>query len=316
MHHLVRLVDDLLDISRLTRHKVELRCESLDLADVVRQAEETSRPVISCEGNKLLISMPKEPLYVHGDLTRLAQIVSNLLNNAARYSDSGKRIWLTVSRNGQQARISVRDEGIGIRPEMLPKIWDMFVQADRKTKNSQGGMGIGLTLVRTLVEMHGGSVCALSQGLGTGSEFIVSLPLMEDQQTKAVAQQVDPRFAIARQRIILIVDDNADAAQALSLILQKGGHQVTVANDGVAALHLAEKQHPEIALLDIGMPGMDGYELASRFKQHPKLREVKLVALTGWGQQEDRERSKKAGFDSHRVKPIDLTDLTQLLAEL
>jgi PAS domain S-box-containing protein len=315
VHHLVRLVDDLLDISRLMRNRVELRCEPLELATVVRQAEETSRPVINGECHELLTSLPTEPLYVDGDLVRLAQVVSNLLNNAARYSNVGKRIWLTLSRSGDRGLISVRDEGLGIAREMLPKIWDMFVQADDKTKQSQGGMGIGLTLVRTLVELHGGEVCARSDGLGTGSEFVVSLPLLSNPPATAAT---DERLQLAdiRSRRVLIVDDNVDAARALSLVLRKSGHRVTVANDGASALRLAQEQAPEIALLDIGMPGMDGYELAGCFKQHPALRGVKLVAITGWGQQEDRARSQKAGFDAHRVKPIEPNELARLLAEL
>jgi signal transduction histidine kinase/ActR/RegA family two-component response regulator len=309
MQHLVRLVDDLLDISRVMRDKVELRRERIDLAHAVQRAIETSQHMIEAEGHELKLSLPSEPLWVDGDLVRLTQVVSNLVNNAARYSERNGRINITLERDSASAVLRVCDRGFGIARDKLPYIWDLFMQAHGST---QGGMGIGLTLVRSLVDQHGGSVEARSDGAGHGSEFIVRLPLaaapVETPATSSPLESASPRR-------VLVVDDNVDAAESLALLLRVGGHSTQVAHDGPAALKLAENERPELAFLDIGMAGMDGYELAKRFRNHPGLKEVKLIALTGWGQEEDRRRSRQAGFDAHEVKPVSMESLKRILGE-
>jgi len=313
IQHMVRLVDDLLDVSRIVRGKVELRCEPLELSAVVARAVETVQPLLEAEGHKLSVELPVEPLCVQGDLVRLAQILGNLLHNAARYTERGGEIRIVAKRVGDQAALSVLDNGIGISPENLPRIWDMFAQADRRLKGSQGGMGIGLALVKGLVERHGGTVAARSAGLGQGSEFVITLPLRKDCENDDAQSAADRPPAPAVARRVLIVDDNVDAARSLAMLLRIGGHEVRVAHDGRSAMQLAEAHVPEVAFVDIGMPVMDGYQLAQHFKGHPELRSVMLVALTGWGQDLDRARTREAGFDAHEVKPISLTALDKLL---
>jgi PAS domain S-box-containing protein len=316
VQHLVRLVDDLLDVSRLMRGKVELRPEPVELVTVVARAVETSQPLIDAEGHELLVSLPPEPLWLNGDLVRLAQVVSNLLNNAARYTDRGGKIWLTGHREEGQLVIRVRDTGCGIAPEMLGRIFDMFLQADRRTKNAQGGMGIGLTLVKSLVEMHGGSVEAHSDGPGKGSEFVVRLPGWAGRVASGEAGDAAPPPIKLPSRRVLVVDDSPDAADSLAMLLRLEGQEVRVAYDGPTALGLARDFRPRLVLLDIGLPGMDGYEVARRLRQQPGLGGVVLVALTGWGQEEDRRKSQEAGFDHHLVKPAGLEELQQLLGAL
>lgn len=313
VHYMVRLVDDLLDVSRIVRGKVELRRESVDLATVITRAVETSQPFIDAEQHELTVNLPSEPLRVSGDPVRLAQVIANLLNNAARYTERRGKISVSAQREGNRAVLRVRDTGIGIAPDALSQIWDMFVQADRRMKGAQGGMGIGLTLVKSLVEMHGGSVAVASEGLGRGSEFIVSLPLLQPERAGNPSGNADGQGSAAAARRVLVVDDNVDAALSLAMLLRVNGHQSEVANDGPAALRLAEAHPPEIAFLDIGMPGMDGYELARRFRDNPRLANVLLVALTGWGQEEDRRRTRAAGFDAHEVKPVTIEALQKLL---
>ncbi len=316
VEHLVRLVDDLLDVSRIMRGKIELRREPVELAAAVARAVETSQPAVDAEGHELTVSLPAEPLWVDGDLVRLAQVVGNLLHNAAKYTERGGKIWLTGAREDGRAVLRVRDTGIGIAPEMLPRIFEMFVQADRRTKNAQGGMGIGLTLVRSLVEMHGGTVEARSEGLGKGSEFVVALPLLTDVFEGAPTGRVEPsRTGRAAPRRVLVVDDNAPAAETLALVLRLEGHEVTTAHDGASALELAVADPPEVALVDLGMPKMDGCELARRFRASPALKDVVLIALTGWGQEEDRRRTREAGFDLHLVKPVEVDVLNRLFAD-
>lgn len=313
VQHMVRLVDDLLDVSRIVRGKVELRREPIDLAAVVARAVETAQPLIDAEGHELTVTLPPEPLLVSGDLVRLAQVVGNLLNNSARYTDRGGKIEIEGRRAGDRAMLIVRDTGIGIAPEILPRIWDLFVQADRRMKHAQGGMGIGLALVKGLVELHGGTVEARSGGKGKGSEFVVNLPLVTHGQVEGTPRpEEDPAARGVSQRV-LIVDDNIDAAESLAMILRLSGHQAQVAHDGTTALKLAETDPPAVAFLDIGMPGMDGYELARRFKVNPALQNVYLVALTGWGQEEDRRRTREAGFDAHEVKPVSFEALQKLM---
>jgi PAS domain S-box-containing protein len=316
VHHLVRLVDDLLDVSRILRGKIELRKERVELAAVVERAVETAQPVIDAQGHSLTISLPPEPLWLEADPVRLAQVVSNLLNNAAKYTERGGRISLHARGEGAEVVVRVEDTGIGIEPEMLPRIFGPFFQVDRSADRSQGGMGVGLALVRKLVEMHGGRAQVSSGGLGRGSEFTVRLPAPvktrgSDHQG-AEAEKPFPAPASPRLRI-LVVDDHADAAESLAMILRLDGHDVRVAHDGPEALGVAQSHLPHLAFLDIGMPGMDGYELCRRMRAQPALREVLLVALTGWGQEEDRRRSREAGFDRHLVKPVEPGSLRRLL---
>jgi signal transduction histidine kinase len=314
VQHMVRLVDDLLDVSRIVRGKVELRKEPIELAAIVARAVETSQPLLEAEGHELTVALPPEPLRVSGDLVRLAQVVGNLLNNAARYTEPGGKIRVEGERVGDKAVLRVQDTGIGIAPEVLPRIWDMFVQADRRMKGAQGGLGIGLALVKGLVELHGGTVEARSQGPGKGSEFAVTLPLLSPRKSEENHEGVEGWSPAGTSRRVLVVDDNVDAAESLALLLRLGGHQTRVAHDGPSALKIAEAEPPEVAFLDIGMPVMDGYELARRFRSHPVLQNVVLVALTGWGQEEDRRRTKEAGFDGHEVKPVSPETIDRLLA--
>jgi signal transduction histidine kinase/ActR/RegA family two-component response regulator len=315
VEQLVRLVDDLLDISRIMRGKIELRRAPVELATVVARAVETSQPLIDAGTHELSIALPSEPLWLNGDLVRLAQVVSNLLNNAAKYTEKGGKIWLIAAREKDEAVVRVRDTGIGIAPEMRSRIFNLFVQAGRAHDRAQGGMGIGLTLVRSLVEMHGGSVAVYSDGSGKGSEFIVKLPILKASGAEDPNQPVasSPAGRLPPRRV-LVVDDNADVAESLALLLRLEGHDVRVAYDGPSALEQAAAQPPELAFLDLGMPKMDGCELARRFRASPVLQNVLLVALTGWGQEEDRRRTKQAGFDHHLVKPVDPGALQSLLA--
>ncbi len=314
---MVRLVDDLLDVSRITRGKIELRKEPVDVRRVVQSALETSRPLIDSAGHELTVSLPDESLCVEGDLTRLAQVLANLLNNAAKYTPERGRISLTVERHEEQVVLRVRDNGIGIPADMLPHIFDMFTQVDRALDRAQGGLGIGLTLVRRLVEMHGGLVEAHSDGPERGSEFVVRLPLIVTAPDPPVPSS-DGRHQApsAPGRRILIADDNTDGAASLALYLQMLGHEVRTACDGPSAVQTAAEFRPDVALLDIGMPGMDGYETGTRLRQLPGLAAVVLIALTGWGQEEDRRRTEVAGFHAHLVKPLDPAELHELLAGL
>jgi PAS domain S-box-containing protein len=316
--HLVRLVDDLLDVSRVMRGKIGLRREPVELAAVVARAVETARPVVDAEGHELTVNLPPEPLWLDGDLVRLCQVVGNLLTNAAKYTDRGGHIRVSAERDGAEAVLRVRDNGIGIAPDVLPRIFDMFVQAERRTRDGRGGLGIGLTLVRRLVELHGGSVSAHSEGPGKGSEFVVRLPLLSHAVRPGMPGAGAPARPAARpaRRRVLVVDDSADAAESLALVLRLRGHDVRVAYDGASALELAAADPPDVALLDIGMPEMDGCELARRFRASPSLRNVVLAAVTGWGQAEDRRRTREAGFDRHFVKPVEAETLDELLAGL
>ncbi|HEX7183239.1 MAG TPA: ATP-binding protein [Thermoanaerobaculia bacterium] len=317
VHHMVHLVDDLLEVSRITRGKIELRRERVELSTIVQNAIETSHPLIEASRHELSVTLPPEPLMLDADPVRLAQVVANLLNNAAKYTDPGGRIWLTAGREGGEAVIRVLDSGIGIPPEMMPRIFEMFAQADRSLGRSQGGLGIGLTLVRNLVQMHGGSLQAASAGPGQGSEFTVRLPLAsEDRLLREGGLEADSKASGPAARRILVVDDNEDAADSLGMLLEMLGNDVQVAHDGPSALAAMGARPPEIVLLDIGMPGMDGYEVAHWIRAQPELRGAVLIALTGWGQEEDRRRSREAGFDHHLTKPVDLKVLQTLLSTL
>jgi PAS domain S-box-containing protein len=318
VQQMVRLVNDLLDVSRITRNKLELHREEIELAEVVQTAVETARPSIEASGHQLTIELPPEPIHLRGDPVRLAQVFSNLLNNAAKYTERGGRIWLTAECLDHYCTVHVRDTGIGIASEMLPHVFDSFTQGQRALERSQGGLGIGLALVKRLVEMHGGIVEARSEGPGKGSEFIVRLPTYEPQgnESQPPEQEVNERDrAAATGCRVLVVDDNRDAATTLAAILRITGNDVRTAHDGVEALQVAEPFRPDCILLDIGLPGMNGYEVARRLREAPWGKGVVLVALTGWGQEGDRQRSRDAGFDHHLVKPIDYSALEQLLAE-
>jgi PAS domain S-box-containing protein len=308
---LVQLVDDLLDLSRISHGKIELRRQRVALSDVVQRAVETSRPLIEQRRHALDVTLPPRPLHVEADPTRLAQVFSNLLNNAARYTEPGGRISLAAQRVGGHAVVSVRDTGVGIPQEMLPKLFEMFSQFGSPLDRSQGGLGIGLSLVKRLVELHGGSVGARSDGPGKGSEFVVRLPLVPSP--RAARSEAEPGQAASGGRRILVVDDNRDAADSLAMMLRLTGHETRTAHDGLAALEAGADFRPDLVLLDIGMPRLNGYEAARRIRREPWGRAAFLVALTGWGQDEDRRRSREAGFDAHLTKPCDLGALRELL---
>jgi signal transduction histidine kinase/ActR/RegA family two-component response regulator len=309
VQQLVRLVDDLLDVSRISQGKVQLRKEKIDLASIATRAIESARPLIDKRQHQLTLNLPSNPVWLEGDRTRMVQILANLLNNAAKYTDAGGHIWLTAEREGNEAVLRVRDNGIGIRADLLPRIFDLFVQSDRALDRSEGGLGIGLTLARNLVEMHGGKITASSGGLGQGSEFIVRLPTLSDtgpQQSSELAAHELRRIHPTARRRILVVDDNVDSAVSLSMLLEMKMHEVHVAHDGMTALAEIKAFLPEVVFLDIGLPRMDGFEVARRVRQEYSRDELVLVAMTGYGQEEDRRRSQEAGFDGHLVKPIDL----------
>jgi signal transduction histidine kinase len=310
--HMTRLIDDLLDVSRITRGKIQLRRELIDLGSIVAAAIETARPLIEARRHELTVSLPSGPLFLEGDPTRLSQVFANLLQNGAKFTEPQGHLWLTAEKEGDTVVVRVRDTGIGIAPEILPHVFDLFSQGERALDRSQGGLGIGLSLVRGLVQLHGGSVQAISPGVGGGSEFIVRLPLIPETPSLAVPADRAPRATISPRRI-LVVDDNVDAAESLADLLQAGGHEVRTAYNGPSCLELAVNYQPEVVLLDIGLPGMDGYEVARRLRQIPPLADVTLVALTGYGQKEDVARAKAAGFDSHMVKPVDADPLFGLL---
>lgn len=315
VEHLVRLVDDLLDVSRIMRGKVDLRLEAIDVATVIARAVETAQVAIDSEGHRLELAVAEEPLVVNGDMVRLAQVVSNLLQNAAKYTERGGLITVKAERVGDDAVISVKDTGIGIAPDQLTRVFDMFFQAERRTKNAQGGLGIGLSLVRGLVQLHHGSVEARSEGPGRGSELLVRLPLLQRAaggRPKKHAPDLDGQSG-ERQRV-LVVDDNSDAADSLAMLLRLEGHEVHVAYDALTAFAAAESRKPHVAFLDLGMPMIDGFELARRIRSHPSLCEMTLIAVTGWGQAEDRQRTHDAGFDLHLVKPVDLSALRLVLS--
>lgn len=309
---LVRLVDDLLDVSRIIRGKVELRPEPVELSTVVSRAVETARPLIDSQEHELTISLTPEPVWLNADLVRLAQVVSNLLNNAAKYTEKRGHIWLTAERLTDEVLLRVRDNGIGVAAENLPRIFDLFTQADRSLDRSQGGLGIGLSVVRNLVEMHGGSVTVKSEGLGKGSEFTVRIPVLA-QAGPSKAPAWKP--TVTKPRRVLVVDDNVGAATVLAKMLTKfWGHQVTAVHSGQTALDAALAERPELILLDIGLPGMNGYEVAERLRAQAEFQGTVLVALTGYGQDEDRRRSQQVGFDVHLVKPASVIALQELFS--
>ena len=313
---LVRLVEDLLDISRITRGVVSLRNEVLDAVTVVRRAAETVGPLMERRQHDLEVSVGKKALWLEGDATRLEQLVANLLTNSAKYTDPGGRVEVAARRDGDTIVITVRDNGIGISAKQLPDVFELFSQSDRSSDRATGGLGIGLTLVRSIAQLHGGSVDAQSGGLGQGSEFTVRLPaLAEDARRESARRRSASSVDAFPPRRILIVDDNEDAALALSGVLETYGHTVHQAHDGPSSLEAAALHRPQAILLDIGLPGLDGYEVAKRLRRNPHLSHVLLIAISGYCQDEDRQRSRAAGFDHHLAKPTDHRELLALLSE-
>jgi signal transduction histidine kinase/CheY-like chemotaxis protein len=316
VQHVARLVDDLLDVSRITRGRVELRREPVDLVEIIARTVEAARPLFDARKLRLTVSQPGEPVRVTGDPTRLTQVIDNLLNNAVKYTPEGGQVGLALEQQGGQAVVRVRDTGAGIPADMLPKVFDLFTQVDHTLDRSQGGLGIGLTLVRSLVELHGGSVEAFSQGLGQGSEFVVRLPVLSGEAVPC-SQQAGAGSGPGRPRCrILVVDDNVDAANSLAALFRLSGHEVRTAHTGLKVLGVARELKPEVALLDLGLPEMDGFEVARRLRQEPWGKDVLLIALTGYGQEEDRRRSREAGFDHHLTKPADPAVLEKLLSKV
>jgi signal transduction histidine kinase len=308
---MVRLVDDLLDVSRITTGKLGIRKSLLEVQAVVRDALETIRPYVESRNHQLEVQMPSQPLTVEGDRTRLAQVFANLVHNAAKYTDPGGYITLSLAAEGDEAVVRVRDNGIGLAPESIGAIFDMFVQVDRSLERQQAGLGVGLTLSRQLVGLHNGTITAKSEGVGKGSEFTVRLPLAGATLPEPKAQAPRPRAG--QRRRILLADDNADFASSLAAVLSARGHEVRVARDGAEALAAAAAFNPDFAFLDIGMPKVHGYEVARRLRELPATAECVLVAVTGWGHEDDRNRAREAGFDRHLVKPVDAADIDTIL---
>jgi CheY-like chemotaxis protein len=308
-----RLIDDLLDMSRISRGKIELRKQRVELRPIVEQAVESVRPLAESNRQELTVTLPSGVIVLDADPARLAQVIGNLLNNACKFTNHGGQVRLTVAEEDGAAVIRVTDNGIGIAAENLPRLFEMFAQVDTSLERSRDGLGIGLTLVKTLVELHGGTVAVQSAGLGRGTEFIVRLPVAADRLASPLP--VAPAAKAPRRRRILIVDDSQDGAESLAMLLRIGGHETHVVHDGAEALVAAERIRPDVILLDIGLPKLNGYEVCSRIRERPWGREVRLVALTGWGQEQDRHRSKAAGFDVHLVKPVDHDVLLKMMAE-
>ncbi len=311
---LVRLVDDLLDVSRISRGKLEMRKQPIDLAEAIKIAIETCRPVIAESGHTLTVDLPSEAIFVNADLIRLGQIFANLLNNAAKYSERGGKIHLSAARSHDKAVVRVKDTGIGIPSDMLDKIFEMFTQVDRSLEKSQGGLGIGLTLVKRLVELHNGAITVQSAGQGLGSEFTVELPVIStpvSAASDATSSDTPARSSTCR---IMVADDNQDAAKTLAIILRFMGHDVRTAHDGLEAVEVATEFRPDVILLDIGMPKLNGYDACRQIREQSWGKTIVIIALTGWGQEEDKRLSEEAGFSHHLVKPVDTTELKQLLA--
>jgi PAS domain S-box-containing protein len=313
--HLARLVDDLLDTSRITSGKIALQKAPIAIADIVARAVEANRPLLDARGHVIDVSLPSEPMFVTGDLLRLSQVVLNLLNNAAKYTPEGGRIWLTAERLASEAVIRVCDNGVGIPADMLEQIFELFMQGDRALDRTEGGLGIGLTLARRLVEMHGGTLVALSDGFGQGSEFVVRLPLLaNDHATASVHTNESDQPAAKALCRVLIVDDSRDSADSMAMLLAMWGHEVRMTYDGPDALAAAAEFRPDVVLLDIGLPGLDGYEVARRLPAATGSARAVIVAMTGYGQDEDRSRAFAAGMHHHLIKPVDSAALQAILA--
>jgi PAS domain S-box-containing protein len=318
MRRLARLIDDLLDVSRIRTGKVELRKARVDLSAVVGHAVEVARPLAEDRGHQLAVSLAPEPVWLEADPVRLEQVFTNLLSNAVKFTEDGGNISLSAERQGQEMVVRVRDTGVGIPPDLLPRIFDLFTQGDRSLDRVRDGLGIGLTLSRRLVELHGGTIEAYSDGVGRGSEFVVRLPAFlyhtapPDEAPAAERAAERP----SRPLRVLVVDDSEDTTELLGTLLEMAGHSIQVAHTGPSALEAASAFRPDAIILDIGLPGLDGYQVAQRLREDPTLRSVTLIAATGYGQEEDLRRSREVGFDQHLVKPIDPGELQRLLAEL
>jgi signal transduction histidine kinase/CheY-like chemotaxis protein len=315
VRHMTRLIDDLLDVSRISRGKISLRTERVELRSLANTALESAKPVIAANNHRLEISLPEDPVFVHGDAARISQVIGNVLNNAVKYTPEGGQIWLSVAREGDKACISVRDTGCGIPSDHLSNIFEMFQQVDQTLDRSQGGLGIGLTLAKRLVEMHGGTIEAKSDGPGQGSEFLIKLPAIAAEESG----EVEPAPSVATppelpRRRILVVDDVHESAQTLARMLQTIGQEVSTAHDGSSALAHVREHRPEVVFLDIAMPGMNGYEVARRIRASHDAEAPVLIALTGYGQDDDRRRAQEAGFDFHLTKPASIEQLTSLLS--
>ncbi|HKY43215.1 MAG TPA: PAS domain S-box protein, partial [Pyrinomonadaceae bacterium] len=308
---MVRLVDDLLDLNRITHDRLELRRSEVELSSVIQQAVEVARPLVDAAGHNLIVDLPAEPIYMNADRARLAQMFGNLLNNSSKYTRPNGTISLTAKRIDNEVAVTVKDNGAGIPRDKLDSIFDMFMQVDRTADRAQGGLGIGLTLVKRLAEMHGGSIEAKSAGEGQGSEFVVRLPVLRKPSviTQAPAIEPEPR----PQRRILIVDDNVDSADSLAMLLEITGNKTYMAHDGMEAIEAIEEHRPEVVLLDIGLPRLDGHEVCRYVRQQPWGKDIVMIALTGWGQEDDRRKSQEAGFNGHLVKPVDYDRLLELL---
>jgi len=315
LRQMIHLVDDLMDISRITQGKIELRKDKILLNDVLKHATETAEPLIKQRGHSLTVHLPEEPVWLDADFSRISQIFSNLLNNAAKYTDNNGRIELTTEHEGDWVTITVADNGIGIPDDMVLKIFEMFSQVDSSLERTQGGLGIGLTLVKSLVEMHGGNVQVQSGGLQKGSKFMVKLPTTTQKPVVHEPHKLQKEDSKKSLRV-LVVDDNEALAKTLGWMVELSGHEIRVAHDGRSAIEIAQIYNPSVVLLDIGLPGMNGYEVCKEMHKHPSLKNTIYVAHTGWGQEDHRRRSKEAGFDHHLVKPVELQELQELLAQL
>jgi CheY-like chemotaxis protein len=316
--HMARLIDDLLDVSRIVQGKVTVRPEKLSLASIVERSVEASAPRTQAREQQIEVSLPDEEIEVNGDAVRLAQVLSNVINNASKFSGPGTSIRIEATLSEGEVGIAVKDEGAGISPDFLPHIFDLFAQGDQSLDRSQGGLGIGLTLVKHLVEMHGGRVEALSEGVGKGTQVVVRLPAQVVQRSQPVIAPIVARpspSAPSKPARILVVDDLAASAETLMTLLEMEGFEVKTAHEGTSALKIAEDFRPDVVLLDIGLPGMNGFEVANRLRSQPQSRDALLIALTGYGEAESRSRSVQAGFDFHMVKPADVNLLLAMLAD-
>ena len=307
---ITHLVDDLLEISRITEGKLDLRRELVDMGGVIQAAAEAARPLIESSGHAFTLTVPAAPVWLDADPTRLVQVLQNLLNNAAKYTPRGGRIALVAERESDMVVIRVRDTGMGIPAHHLARVFEKFSQIESARERAQGGLGIGLALVRGLVELHGGGVHAASEGIGRGSEFVVRLPVAPAPAAAVAARPAEPE---ERPRKILVVDDNSDIVESLAMMLEMRGHEVRKAGEGADALAIASAFGPAVVLLDIGLPGMDGYEIARRMRAQPWAKDSLLVALTGWGQKQDKDEAIAAGFDHHLTKPLSISDLARIL---
>ncbi len=314
LSHMVRLIDDLLDVSRLSQNKLHLQKTPVLLAEVIGNSIESARPAIEAADHKISVTLPTEPIYLDADLTRLAQVFSNLLTNSAKYTERGGHIWVSAESRENAIEVSVRDDGIGIPADALFHIFDMFSQVDRSIERTTGGLGIGLALVKGIVEMHGGKIHAWSDGPGLGSTFKVTLPLSRQRADSTYLPAETEIQPADTRRKVLVVDDNRDSAKSMAALLRLLGHEVQTANDGIEAIDLAKQFQPDVILMDVGMPKLNGYDATQQIRKQPWGQKIVILALTGWGQEADRERSRDAQCDGHLVKPVNLSDLSKLLS--